>query len=307
MYLVLAAQLLAALLLNWLLPFDFLAILSIIWVSLLPHLMTIRQALLLTFTVLLLWFGVDAYIEQRSLWVSALLYGCFHLFALLIMKQANAEQTARKLLEQKHQQLVLTQQLLKATSEQQERTRIARDLHDVVGHHLTGLIIHLQVAEHQCVGEAQSHVAKCQQIARLLLSDVREAVSTLRQHRVLDIQQAVAELGAALPGLKLVVDWQVAIPLTTVTQAEQLLMIIQEALTNSLRHSGASEFYLQSRQIGDRLELSLSDNGLVDPDWQPGHGLTGMAERAAVLGASLHSEIENGHLNHRLVLASEIV
>lgn len=300
-------QLVCALALNWLLPLDYLAILSIIWVSLLPHLVRFGQAVLIAVLVLVLWFGVDAYLEQRSLWISALLYGSFHLFALLMTSQARSEQQARQQLEQQHQQLVLAQQLLKASAQQQERSRIARDLHDVLGHHLTGLIIHLQVAEHQSSAESQPTLATCQQLARLLLADVREAVSELRQHRVLDLQQAVTELATALPRLQLHSDWQAELPLTSVQQAEQVLLIIQEALTNSLKHSGATQVQLLTRQEPQGVLLQISDNGQLHSDWVAGNGMLGMQERAALLGAELECKEAQGHMQLQLRLPLEAV
>ncbi|WP_419569636.1 sensor histidine kinase [Rheinheimera sp.] len=300
-------QLSSALALNWLLPLDYLAILSIIWVSLLPHLVRFSRALLIAVLVLALWFSVDAYLEQRSLLIPALLYGSFHLFALLMTKQARSEQQARQQLEQQHQQLVLAQQLLKASAQQQERSRIARDLHDVLGHHLTGLIIHLQVAEHQSNSESQPTLATCQQLARLLLADVREAVSELRQHRVLDLQQAVTELATALPRLQLHSDWQAELPLTSVQQAEQVLLIIQEALTNSLKHSGATQVQLLTRQEPQGVLLQISDNGQLHSDWVAGNGMLGMQERAALLGAELECKEAQGHMQLQLRLPLEAV
>ncbi|WP_337842923.1 histidine kinase [Rheinheimera sp.] len=298
-------QLGSALALNWLLPLDYLAILSIIWVSVLPYFVSFRLALLLTFGLLCLWFGVDAWLEQRSLWISALLYGSFHGFALLMMKQTLSEQQARQQLEQQHQQLVLAQQLLKASAQQQERSRIARDLHDVLGHHLTGLSIHLQIAEHQANEQVKATVATCQQLARLLLADVREAVSELRQHRVLDLQQAVSELAAALPRLQLKTDWQAELPLTSVQQAEQVLLIIQEALTNSLKHSGATEVTLSSSEDEEAVQLLIHDNGRVQPGWLAGNGMRGMQERAALLGAELQCSDAQGQMQLSLRLQKE--
>lgn len=184
--------LLCAFALQWLLPtaiFDYLAILTIIWVCLLPHLMSQRLALLLTLGVVVLWFGLQAYLEQRSLWITAALYGSFHLFAVLMQAAIKAETEARAELTEKHRQLQAAQQLLQLASRAEERNRIARDLHDLLGHHLTALTIQLQVASYQCDGEAKLQVDKSLQLARLLLSDVREAVSAMRDSSELDLQQ----------------------------------------------------------------------------------------------------------------------
>jgi signal transduction histidine kinase len=288
-------QLLCALALNWLLPFDYLAILSIIWVSVLPYLVPMRTAILITVALLCLWYGVDSVLEQRSMWINALLFSSFHMFALLIENQARSEQKAKQELQQTHQQLLATQDLLMMASQQQERSRIARDLHDVLGHHLTALTINLQVAGHLTQGEAKAKVDQCHQIAKLLLSDVREAVSALREQQHFSIYQALEKLLTAVPGVK--VQWQcpVDIELADVNVAQQLLLIVREALTNTLRHSNASEFYLSVTVQGKFLQLRIYDNGTVAADWQPGNGLTGMRERVASCAGSLVWQVQERH------------
>ncbi len=71
--------------------------------------------------------------------------------------------------------------MLTESSRIAERMRISRELHDLVGHHLTALSLNLEVANHLVGGAAQEHVRQAQTVARLLLTDVREAVSQLRE------------------------------------------------------------------------------------------------------------------------------
>lgn len=297
-------QLLTALALNWMLPLGYLAILSIIWVSVLPYLVSMRTAVLITIAVLGLWYGVDSVLEQSSMWITGLLFSSFHFFALLMTYQARSEQRARQELQHSHQQLLATQDLLMVASQQQERTRIARDLHDVLGHHLTALTINLQVAGHLTEGEAKAKVDQCHQIAKLLLSDVRESVSALREHQQFSIYQALEKLLAAVPGLR--VQWHCPqnAELADVNVAQHLLLIVQEAVTNTLRHSQASEFYLSVQQQDGFLQLMMHDNGKVAPDWKPGNGLTGMKERVASCAGSLVWQVKDGHFYLQVTLPS---
>lgn len=297
-------QLFSVLTLNWVLPLDYLAILSIIWVSVLPSLVPMRQAVFIAIAVLGLLFGVDSVLEQRSLWISGLLYGSFHFFALLMMNQARSEQQARQELQQTHQQLLATQDLLMMASQQQERSRIARDLHDVLGHHLTALTINLQVAGHLTQGEAKAKVDQCHQIAKLLLSDVREAVSALREQQHFSIHQALDKLLTSVPGLQ--VNWTCPsdVELADVNVAQQLLLIVKEALTNTLRHSQASVFYLSIQPLDGMLQLDIYDNGTVAPHWKPGNGLTGMQERVAACAGSLVWQVKDRHFYLQLTLPS---
>lgn len=284
-------QLVSAFGLMLLLPskyFDYLAILTIIWVSLLPSVMSNRRAVLLAILVVVLWFSLIAKLEQRQMWISALLYGSFHLFAVMVQSATQAEQNAKEALADKHQQLLATQQLLQAASRQSERTRIARNLHDVVGHHLTALTIQLQVAGHLTDGDAKVQVDKCHQLAKLLLSDVREAVSTMRQHADLSLLDALQQLVALVPEqLKVKLDIASQIMLHDLNQAQHLLCIVQEAISNSLKHATATELRIRAVLEQQQLQLTISDNGKLAAHWQPGNGITGMQERMAECGGSM--------------------
>lgn len=289
--LLLALQLLVAFALLWLLParyFDFLSILTVIWAAMLPFVMRTGPAILLTLLVVASWHSVLAWQSDRSVWITGLLYCSFHVFAVLMQSASRDAEKARDELEQKHQQLQATQQLLQAASRQSERTRIARNLHDLVGHHLTALTIQLQVAGHLTDGEAKLQVDKCHQLAKLLLADVREAVSTMRQYADVCLLDAISSLTQLLPQ-QLEVKLQIPdnIMLNDLQQAQHLLCIVQEAMSNSLKHSGASDIQINADVTDGKLQLTIVDNGHISPYWQPGNGIKGIQERLAECGGSL--------------------
>ena len=287
----LALQLLLAFALLWLLPgryFEFLPILTVIWAAMLPFVMRTAQAMLVVVMVVAGWFAVVAWQSGHSVWITALLYGSFHLFAVLVQSASRDAEKAKEELEQKHQQLQATQQLLQAASRQSERTRIARNLHDLVGHHLTALTIQLQVAGHLSSGDAKQQIDKCHQLAKLLLADVREAVSTMRQYADVTLLDAIQPLVALLPEqLNVRLQIPAAIMLNDLQQAQHLLCIVQEAISNSLKHSGASEMQITAKVTDGKLHLSIVDNGKLAANWQPGNGIRGMQERLAECGGSL--------------------
>ena len=268
--------------------FDFFSVLTIIWVAMLPFVMSTRWAMLVVLAVVALWYSIVAWQSGHSVWISALLNGCFHVFAVLVQSASRDAKAAKEELEQKHQQLLATQQLLQGASRQAERTRIARNLHDVVGHHLTALAIQLQVAGHLTQGDVKAQIDKCHQLAKLLLSDVREAVSTMRQFTDVSLHDALAPLLAWLPEqLKVKLAITDNIMLHDLQQAQHLLCIVQEALSNSLKHSGASEVCIQAYIDQDSLKLQISDNGVLPARWHAGNGIRGMQERLAECGGSL--------------------
>lgn len=287
----LTLQLLLAFGLLWLLPgryFEFLPILTVIWAAMLPFVMRTVQAMLIVIIVVASWFIIVAWQSGNTVWITALLYGSFHLFAVLVQSSTRDAEKAKEELEQKHQQLQATQQLLQAASRQSERTRIARNLHDVVGHHLTALTIQLQVASHITEGEAKIQVDKCHQLAKLLLSDVREAVSTMRQYADVTLLDAITPLLALLPEpLEIKLQIPPDIMLHDLHQAQHLLCIVQEAISNSLKHSGASEIQIHAVVIDTKLQLTIVDNGKLSASWRPGNGIKGMQERLAECGGSL--------------------
>lgn len=287
----LAAQLFIAFTLLLYLPagyFSFLSVLTIIWVAMLPYVMSTRRALLIVLVVVVAWYSIVAWQSGQNVWITALLNGCFHVFAVLVQSTSRDAKAAKEELEQKHQQLLATQQLLQGASRQAERTRIARNLHDLVGHHLTALTIQLQVAGHLTEGDVKAQIDKCHQLAKLLLSDVREAVSTMRQFADMSLHDAIQPLLAWLPQpLKVNLTIADDIMLHDLQQAQHLLCIVQEALSNSLKHSGASEVFIQAAVDTGQLKLRIFDNGSIAAHWQAGNGLKGMQERLTECGGTL--------------------
>lgn len=146
-WLALVLMLFSAFACGWILQFGYLSILTIIWVAVVAYLLPIRVSACFTLIIVLAWFTMQSVKQQHLLWIEGLLYGLFHLFALLLATTHQREQQARVELQNQHAQLQSTQHLLSELSKHSERTRIARDLHDLLGHHLTALSIKLQIAQ----------------------------------------------------------------------------------------------------------------------------------------------------------------
>ncbi|WP_416306175.1 sensor histidine kinase [Neptunicella sp. SCSIO 80796] len=295
-----------------LVPLLFLTILLIIWVSVLPFYMSVLKSLGVMLVAITVFFSFYVWRWQTGpLWITALLYGTFHLFAILMTFQArrameNAEQTQRL-----NQQLLATQHLLTQAGKQSERTRIARDLHDLVGHHLTALIIKLQVSSHHCEGEARQQVDECHKLAKLLLSDVRDAVSTLRESRQLDFATGLELLLEHVPRLRFHLDIDADIELEDIELANSILFCIQEALTNCLKHTNATRFNLAMSRNADHYQLMVSDNGhaIHQDKITFGNGLKGMQERLNAFSAKLNIAIIDHclHLDIRIPLSSGVL
>ena len=293
---VLAIQLLSALALSWILPLSFLPILTIIWASILPHVTSISRSVVITLLAIVVWFSLYKFRWQEQVFFSAMLYTSFHLFAILMMHHAKAAEKATEEALQLNAELISTRQLLSEATRQNERTRIARDLHDLLGHHLTALIINLQIASHLTKGEAQEKVSQCHSLAKLLMSDVREAVSSLRENNSIDLESMINQLSSHLPTLTVHHTIKADFELEDIDTAKQLLSCIQEAMTNTLKHSDATALWVEITSNDNAISVRIKDNGRVSESVKFGNGLTGMQERVAGLNGTLQLDTSNHSL-----------
>ncbi|MEO0423557.1 MAG: histidine kinase [Pseudomonadota bacterium] len=305
-YVLSATQLLLALWLGVLLPFDWLQIYTIIWIAILPSVVpSARIAWGLLGAVVLTWYLIGEFVWQESDALrDALLFGTFHLFALVSARETLAARLARDAADTANRELRGTRQLLAESSRAAERARIARDLHDMLGHHLTALSINLQVASRTADGDQRERLEHCHALARLLLSDVRETVGELRADPGLDLSQALQSVTEHTPGLTVHLDVPSPFPVDDVATASTLLRTVQEATTNTLRHAQAQHSWIRLRREPDHLHLQIHDDGRVKGELQPGNGLKGMRERALALAGNLQFATRDNavHLDLRLPL-----
>ncbi|MDC8831953.1 sensor histidine kinase [Alteromonas gilva] len=288
-YTLIVAQYLLVLTLFSISPLSFNAILLVIWSALLPYYMPFKKAVWLS----PLWsvgpWLVYAYAWQQNggLWITAILFWTFNLFALVMMESRNQAEQEKQRAEQANRELRALQDLMQQAGRKEERTRIARDIHDLVGHHLTGLSLHLQVASRTVPAAQKPVIDQCLSIARLLLSDVREAVSDMREFGQLDLLQALQALIDPLRDkIQVNIACNTDISGLSLLQATNLLRCIQESLTNSLRHGRADTLDIHIYRASDALIIDITDNGSGSTRFTPGNGLKGMQERMAELNGS---------------------
>ncbi|MBD3943139.1 sensor histidine kinase [Microbacterium sp. NEAU-LLC] len=191
------------------------------------------------------------------------------------------------------------------TAAEQERVRIARDMHDVVAHSLAVVIAQADGARYAASSDpavATEALATISTTARSALADVRLLLGQLRhrqgdgpQPTIADLEEVYAQVRAA--GVPLRVDVDPAPP-GSPPAAVQLAVyrILQEALTNALRHGipgGAVDVRLS--WLPDRVELWVRNPAAPPaPGARPGHGLIGMRERAQLAGGRLDTGAEDG-------------
>lgn len=277
------------------LPVDFMPIYTIIWLAIATSYYSLRLCWWLLAAVMLGWYLIMRFVWQDdAAGISAVLYGTFHVFAMLSASNAHKAHVARTEVEALNRELVATQHLLTEASRLNERTRIGRDLHDLLGHHLTALSINLQIAERISDGEVRTKVEECRALARLLLSDVRETVSQLRDGSAIDFTRSISLVIENVPELNINLEIDENLVIDDVEIAEALLRCVQEAITNSLRHAGAQRLWIVFRQDAGIIHLEIRDDGTADTELSEGNGLTGMRERLAnIQGLLTLDRVEN--------------
>lgn len=287
-----------------LVPYSYGAILMVLLSAAVPSLLPFRLALWLSpLWSLPLYLVLAFYWQDSYAGITSLLFWSFNLFALIMMNTVVKEQQARAEAEEKNRELLATQELLNQASKQAERTRIARNIHDLLGHHLTALSINLQVAQRKAQGEARELVEQCHSITTLLLSDVREAVSDMREDASINLEQSLKLLTDNVPRLQVVLELDAQV--TDIRQANMILMCVRENLTNSLKHGNANKMWIGLDENEGWFYLIIRDNGGA-ADYNQGNGLKGVCERVEALGGETDFDAGESGFSTRISWPEEI-
>lgn len=287
-------------------PSGFAPGLGVLWVCLLPWFVPSRWlywTLVAALGPVVIAMALDGLTAPEIMML--LVCGSFQFFAIFAMSKAHEEKMARDSLAIAHQQLLQAQTQLAQQAADAERVRIARDLHDSLGHHLTGLVIQLQVATYQANPELKPVLDGCQQQAKQLLHDIRHTVSQLRQPHHPNLAMQLRALQQSMPDvqLHLQIPAELALP---PFQCAVLFRVCQEAITNSRRHAQARHVWIDVWQHHQQLCLRYVDDGCT-ATWPlvEGNGLQGMRERVEEAGGRLFFSKPNGALQIDVTLPSD--
>jgi signal transduction histidine kinase len=227
--------------------------------------------------------------------MQSLLYGGFSMFIFVTSLVARQQTDAREEQRRLNTELRATRVLLAESARVNERTRISRELHDLLGHHLTALSLNLEVAGHITEGQAQEHVHQAHTLAKLLLTDVREAVSQLRDSGAIDLAAALRPLTEQVPSLDIHLDIEEPLSVEDPEHAHVLLRCTQEIITNAVRHAGAHNLWIQvRREAQGEVVVQAHDDGVGADGIVVGNGLRGMRERLQQCGGELQIETRRG-------------
>lgn len=174
-----------------------------------------------------------------------------------------------------------------------ERERIARDLHDLLGHTLSVIVIKSELASKLADRDPQRAAAEIrdvEQISRNALREVREAIHGYRGER---LTQEIETGRKALAAAGVTLEARLA-PLGLEPAAEQALALaVREALTNVLRHARAQRCDVRVERTNDILRVVVQDDGIGGREHE-GAGLSGMRTRLAALGGEMRRDGTHG-------------
>jgi two-component system sensor histidine kinase UhpB len=186
-------------------------------------------------------------------------------------------------------------------AQEEERARVARDLHDEVNQSLTGLLLRLEAVREAAPPELEPELAETRLLANQAMSELLSLARQLRPTALDDLGLAAAIAGQVRqverPGLS--AELATKGDFSDLEDDVQLVVyrVAQEALTNAARHSEAGRVAVSLRRTGQGVELEVADDGRGFPFEQSerGLGIGGMRERALLIGAELTIESRPGH------------
>jgi signal transduction histidine kinase len=238
-------------------------------------------------------------------WGYSLLFGLSLAFVLLLMNALLTERQSREKLTAAHEQLRQYALRIENQATLQERNRIARDIHDSLGHSLTALNVQLETAVKLWSTDptkAANFLAQAKRLGSTALQDVRHSVSAMRADPLQGkaLEDAITSLAFEFqrstnisPVCNIYLGRPLPPELNTV-----IYRIVQEALTNITKYAGATEVNIQLQALPTQLSLTIQDNGKGFEVKQntTGFGLQGMRERTLAQGGQfeLHSVPNSG-------------
>jgi signal transduction histidine kinase len=241
-------------------------------------------------TLAMLAVGVATWGNVPDIYLSTAAFGAFQLFAFGAARLAESESAAREELARVHAELLATQELFADSTRTAERLRIARELHDALGHHLTALSLQLELARNLAEGRVKEPVDQAHALTRELLAELRGVVGAMREDQPIDLAGALRTLVAGIPRPRVHLDVPASLKVEPAL-AHAIFRCAQEALTNAVRHAGAENVFLAIEEREGTVTVVARDDGRGAASVKAGHGLTGLRER--IEGMVGHVEVSS--------------
>jgi len=208
-------------------------------------------------------------------------------FAIVTAAMARSEASAREEQARINADLVSTRELLRESSKAGERIRIARELHDVVGHNLTALCLHLEGALHLSGEPLKMTLEKALFTAKQLLNEVRTVVAGFHDSDGIDLRRAFEALQRSVPRIALSIQIPDNLSITGAARAHAVMRCVQEITTNSLKHSDSRNLHIHIYVRDGAIEIEARDDGSKVEPRKSGSGISTMRQRLEELGGGL--------------------
>lgn len=235
-------------------------ILLMVTASILPWLMSLSATTTwvvianLTATAVLLFPPVEMPLLAAAM--QLFIYAGFSAFMVagscVAIEQTNSRQSQDRLGAE-----LLTTRLLHESALLSERARISRDVHDLLGHHLTALILNLEVAGRLASGQAKDHLDQSHALARLLLADVRDVVAKLRGRGTIDLREAIQQVLDAHPNIASVLEFNSPVLLDE-DGSVVILWCVREILATAVVQMDVDSIRIESWRDPEATIVSIS-------------------------------------------------
>jgi two-component system sensor histidine kinase DesK len=243
------------------------------------------RAVLVAIGVLISLLALDAYFfhAQIGFWATSMVVSIgVGLSNVHFAERARADRKLR-----------LAQDEIEHLAKVAERERIARDLHDVLGHTLTLIAVKSTLAGkllEKDLKKAKSEIADIEKVSREALGEIRE---TLRGYSNYKLNEELQRAKSALEAAGINVETESIEVQLTPAQESVAALIMREAVTNVVRHSHARNCRLRLARANGSCVLEIQDNG-SGGEYNEGNGLRGMRERVEALGGTFTRQSSAG-------------
>jgi signal transduction histidine kinase len=199
-------------------------------------------------------------------------------------------------LEQAYKKLIDNSAAAQKLSVEQERTRMAREIHDTLAHTLTTLIIQLEACKKLASldpSRLPTELEKAQELSRSGFNDVKHSIKALRPHAMEEksfFASIISMINETMENtnVNIILNNLLSQDIKLASQVEiALFRVIQESITNSIRHGQADEINIDIKQDNNMLQLSIINNGLGCANIKKGFGMQGIQERIESLNGSV--------------------
>lgn len=237
--------------------------------------------------------GLDLIVLSSMFVVTSLvaIFARYHISERFQVQQMNQE------LQEANEKLRQYSREIEELAVTRERNRLAQEIHDSLGHSMTGLIMHLdfieKVIEENPV-KAKEVVLKCEKLARQGMKEIRLAVHALRENELGDeflrsLENLIENLQTK-NGLDISLNISKEIETLSPNIKSVLYKNIQEALTNSIKHGRSKQISIRIRVENNIIEGIVQDDGMGSENVQIHNGLRGMQERLQFFGGQINWE-----------------